>query len=65
MSLRSQQTFMYALPSTCHPKKSINNAPKGIALRLKKICDTDEKFDIRCSEYQKYLIARDYKRQRQ
>ena len=33
----------------------------GIGLRLRKVCDTDEKFDIRSSEYQNYLIARDYK----
>ena len=42
-------------------KKNINNAPKGIALRLRRICDTDEKFDICSYEYQNYLIARDYK----
>ena len=34
--------------------------PKGIALRLIRLCDSDEKFDIRGSEYQNYLIARDY-----
>ena len=33
----------------------------GIGLRLRRVCDTDEKFDIRSSEYQNYLIARDYK----
>ena len=54
-------SFTYVLPSTCYPKKNINNVPKGIALRLRRICDTDEKFDIRSYEYQNYLIARDYK----
>ena len=29
--------------------------------RLRRICNTDEKFDIRSSEYQNHLIARDYK----
>ena len=33
------------------PKKSINKVPKG---------NLDEKFDIRSSEYQNYLIARDH-----
>ena len=61
MSLQSQQTFMYISPSTCYPKKNINNVPRGNALRLRRICDTDEKFYIRSSKYQKYLIARDYK----
>ena len=53
-------SFIYVLPSTCYPKKSINKVPKGIALRLGRICDSDEKFDIRSSKYQNYLIARDY-----
>ena len=33
-------SFTYVLPS-CHPRKSINNIPRGIALRLRHICDTD------------------------
>ena len=52
-------SLTYVLPSTCYPKKSINKVPKGIALRLRRICDSDEKFDIRSSEYQNYLIAGD------
>ena len=52
---------MYVLPSTCYPKKNINNVAKGIALRLRRICDTDEKSDICSSEHQNYLIARVYK----
>ena len=53
-------SFTYVLPSTCYPKKNIDNVPKGIALRLRRICDSDEKFDIRSFEYQNYLIARNY-----
>ena len=53
-------SFTYVLPSTCYPKRNINNVPKGIALRLRRICDSDEKFDNRSHEYQNYLIARDY-----
>ena len=53
-------SFTYVLPSTCYPKKCIKKVPKGIALRLWRICDSDEKFDIRNSENQNYLIARDY-----
>ena len=45
-------SFTYILPSTCYPKKSINKVPKEIALRLRRICDSDEKVDIRSSEYQ-------------
>ena len=52
-------SFTYVLPSTCYPKKSINKVPKGIALRLRRTRNSDEKFDIRSSEYQNYLITRD------
>ena len=41
-------------------QKSINKVPKGIPLRLTRICDSDEKFDIQSSEYQNYLKARNY-----
>ena len=54
-------SFTYVLASTCYPKENINNVPEGIALRLRRICDTDEKFNISSSEYQNYLIVRDYK----
>ena len=53
-------SFSYVLPSTCYPNRNIKNVPKGIALRLRRICDSDEKYDERSEEYQKYLIARDY-----
>ena len=54
-------SFKYVLPTSCYPRKSINNIPRGIALRLRRICDTDEKFNSRSIEYKNYLIARDYK----
>ena len=49
------------LPTSCYPRKSLNNLPRGIALRLRRICDTDEKFDSRSIEYKNYLIVRDCK----
>ena len=52
--------FTYVLPSTCFPKNNIENIPKGVALRLRRICDSDEKFEKHSAEYQNYLIARDY-----
>ena len=57
---KSTNSFTYALPSTCYPNRNIKNVLKGIALRLRRICDSDEKYDERSEEYQKYLIARDY-----
>ena len=44
-------SFTYVLPSTSYPKKSINKVPKGLALRLRRICNSVEKSDIRSSEY--------------
>ena len=53
-------SFTYVLPSTCYPYKNIRNVPKGIALRLRRICDTEEKYNQRSSGYQNYLIGREY-----
>ena len=55
-------SFTYVLRTSCYPRKSINNIPRSIALRLRHICDTDEKFNSRSIEHNNYLIARDYKR---
>ena len=62
MYAKPTNSFTYVLPSTCYPLKSINKVPKGIALILRRICDSDEKFDIRSSEYQNHPIVGDYDR---
>ena len=41
-------------------KNNIENIPKGVALRLRRICDSDEKFEKHAAEYQNYLIAQNY-----
>ena len=43
---KSTNSFTYVLPCTCYSKGNINNIPKGITLRLRRICDSDEKFDV-------------------
>ena len=58
---KATNSFTYVLPSTCFPKTNIENIPKCVALRLRRICDSYSKFEKRSTEYQKYLIARDYK----
>ena len=58
---KATNSFTYLLPSTCFRKNNIENVPKSVALRLRKICDSDDKFDERSVQYQKYLTARDYK----
>ena len=52
--------FTYVLPTTCYRTKSINNIPHSIVLRLRRICNSDEKFKHRSEEYKRYLIAIDY-----
>ena len=54
-------SFSYTWPNTCYPKNNICTIPKGITLRLRRICDDDETFDKRSTEYQNYLIAREHK----
>ena len=54
-------SFTYVMPSTCYPSNNINNVPRKFALRLKRICDSDEKFAVRSNEYKNYLIARENK----
>ena len=59
--LKPTNSLPQVLPSTCYPNRSIiKNVPKVIALRLRKISDSDEKYGERSREYQKHLIARDY-----
>ena len=52
---------MYIFPSTCFPKNSIENVPKDVALQLTRIFGSNGKFEERNVQYQKYLVARDYK----
>ena len=58
---KSTNSFSYTTPNTCYPESNICNILRGIALRLRRICDDDETFKKRSSEYQNYLIARDHK----
>ena len=53
-------SFTYVMASTCYPMKNINKVPQRIALRLRRIYDTTEKYESHADEYKSYLIARDY-----
>ena len=50
---KPMNSFTYVLPSTCYPERNINNISKSIALRLRRICYSDQKFDMHSDEYQK------------
>ena len=49
------------MASKSYSMKNINKVPQGIALRLRRICDTTEKYESRADEQKHYLLARDYK----
>ena len=53
--------FTYVLLRTCFPKSSIENAPKDVALRSRKIFNSNGKFEECSVQYQTYLVVRDYK----
>ena len=57
---KAANSFTYVLPITCYPSKGINNIPHGVALRLRRMCDSDRKFKHWSEEYKNYLIAWDY-----
>ena len=40
--------------------RNTNKTPEGIALRLRRNFDSDEKYEKRSNEYQNYLIGRNY-----
>ena len=52
---------MWELPTSCYPRKRINNIPHCIALRLRRNYDGNEKFIFSAIKYKNYLIARNYK----
>ena len=61
VSSKATNSFTYVLPNTCFLKNHIENIRKGVALRLRRISDSDNKSEKRSKEYQNYFNARDYK----
>ena len=53
---------MYLLPSSSHFHSVSDNIPYGVALRLKRICSTEEEFSKKSLEHRNHLLARGYKR---
>ena len=52
----------YLLHSSSHPYHTKKSIPYSLALRLRRICSTDEFFKHRSAELQAYLTKRGYKR---
>ena len=51
---------LYLHATSCHNKLSIKGIPKGVALRLRRICSSDAEYDIKSNEYINYLLKRGY-----
>ena len=49
---------MYLHADSIHPKSTFTGIQKGVSLRLRRICSTDEEFNERSKEYKAYLAAR-------
>ena len=52
----------YLLHSSCHPIQTKRAIPFSLALRLRRICSTNETFTLRTNELIDYLYKRGYKR---
>ena len=49
---------LYLHHNSCHPKGTKIGVQKGVALRLRRICTSDEEFAKKSKEYQAYLVSR-------
>ena len=52
----------YLLPSSNHPSHVTKNIPYSLAFRLRRICSTEERFNIRLGELRNLLLERGYRR---
>lgn len=50
-STKPTNGFTYVIPPTCYRHKNIKDAPRGNVLSLRRICNTDEKFESHANEY--------------
>ena len=51
-------SHLYLHSTSCHKPSSINGIPKGVALRLRRICSTTQEYQNKAEEYSSYLVAR-------
>ena len=55
---KPNDSHLYLQADSCHHWPSILGIQKGVALRLRRICSTDEEFNNKSKEYKAYLIGR-------
>ena len=51
-------SHLYLYAKSCHKSFSIRGIQKGVALRLRRICSTDNEYSSKSIEYQDYLTRR-------
>ena len=49
---------LYLHNDSCHPKATKLAVQKGVALRLRRICSSDDEFTKKSKDYQAYLVTR-------
>ena len=50
-------SHIYLNGSSCHPKASKKGISKGVALRLRRICSTDDDYALQSKKYMAYLVS--------
>nr|XP_039273918.1 uncharacterized protein LOC120347871 [Styela clava] len=58
---KETDSHQYLLPSSCHPKHVTANIPKGLFIRKRRTCSTEEFFTKHAEIMKSYLIKRNYK----
>ena len=61
--VKSTDTHQYLLHTSCHPNHVKKSIPFSLALRIRHICSTAEKFKQRTSELLEFLCKRGHKQQ--
>ena len=57
---KPKDKLQYLCYTSCHPKHTKNSLPYSLALRLRRICSTDELFSLRTKEMKQHLLNRGY-----
>ena len=55
---KTTDSHLYLQSTLCHKSSSINGTPKGVALRLRRICSTTQELQNKAKEYLSSLVAR-------
>ena len=62
LHVKSTDTHQYLLSSSCHPNHIKKSIPYSLALRIRRICSTDDNFKQRTNELLEFLCQRGHKR---